>query len=152
MFAIILGSLPRSTCLDMPGFSIAWGMGDLHVEVIAVRIDDPGADETASYAIVGVSCCCFYLKIHCRSVSWAMGISAAKEVSTNWLMSSVWFFCIKLLSCWLDYRVPRRLGVDAILKNELTLWLQRNKNISHFTTSVVNTMHKLCITSLQILL
>lgn len=74
----------------MPGFVMAGvGVGssteDVPGEVISIKVDVPGADVTASCEVSF----CLEFKIHCRTVSWTMGIAAAIQVSTNWLMSSV---------------------------------------------------------------
>lgn len=74
----------------------------------------------------------FPLKLHCLTFSLTMEISAAIQVLANWLMSSVWFTCVKQLNCYLDICVWRRLGVDAILKktpNKCYDWNKKKINI-----------------------
>lgn len=90
IFAVILGSTPRPTGLEMPGFVKA-GVGvwrsteDVPAEVMSTKVDIPGSDVAASCEVSF----CLELRMHCRTVSWTMGIAAAMQVSTSWLKSSV---------------------------------------------------------------
>lgn len=78
---MILGSTPMSTCLEMPGFVKAgvdvWSSTeDVPGEVIFIKVDIPGADIAASCEVS------FFLELgmHCRTVSWTVGIAAAIQV------------------------------------------------------------------------